>query len=459
VRLTVLVLVAAVSSAVAPAEETIAPHGVNRTARLTIRTGDSVVLRPSTSAPAGFVMAVEVYDEQSMLVGRDDEEVEAAAFEWEAPRDGQYYFIVRNLSGVAGAYTLRIVTAGRRGATPGAAPPQPPTYAVVKVFYATNRVAAQLGPGMVSYASEPAPQLQFGVARVSVPRGHRMGELEGPSILRLEFRNDPERHITLLNAEPKPAARFFGDVASAASRTARREAFVFVHGFATTFEDAARRTAQIAYDLGFSGAPVLYSWPSRGKIGLLEYNSDARNAELSAERLKDFLSQLVAESRLEALHVIAHSMGNRVVADALDGLARSRDTRLPQLREVILMAPDIDAEAFRGLAARIKGVPARMTLYASSGDEALRASQKLSGYPRAGQGGADVVVLPGIDTVDASAVDTSLLGLRHSYYADNRTIVSDLFYLLRGHAPQDRAALRRKEHRNGTYWEFLPAAR
>ena len=66
------------------------------------------------------------------------------------------------------------------------------------------------------------------------------------------------------------------------------------------------------------------------------------------------------------------------------------------------------------IAARIKTVPGRMTLYASSGDEALRASQRLAGYPRAGQGGAGIVVVAGIDTVDASLVDTSLLGLRHS---------------------------------------------
>ena len=42
------------------------------------------------------------------------------------------------------------------------------------------------------------------------------------------------------------------------SRSPRKDAFVFIHGFNVAFEDAVMRTAQIAYDLGFDGAPILY---------------------------------------------------------------------------------------------------------------------------------------------------------------------------------------------------------
>ena len=47
-------------------------------------------------------------------------------------------------------------------------------------------------------------------------------------------------------------------------RAARDDAFLFIHGYNVTFEGAARRTAQMAYDLGFNGAAVFYSWPSQG---------------------------------------------------------------------------------------------------------------------------------------------------------------------------------------------------
>jgi esterase/lipase superfamily enzyme len=35
-----------------------------------------------------------------------------------------------------------------------------------------------------------------------------------------------------------------------------KDAFVFIHGYNVSFEDAARRTGQFAYDLKFVGAPI-----------------------------------------------------------------------------------------------------------------------------------------------------------------------------------------------------------
>jgi hypothetical protein len=43
------------------------------------------------------------------------------------------------------------------------------------------------------------------------------------------------------------------------------------------------------------------------------------------------------------------------------------------------------------------------------------------GHPRAGESGENIVVLPNIDTIDVSAVDTSLMG--HTYYGDNTTVL------------------------------------
>jgi len=42
---------------------------------------------------------------------------------------------------------------------------------------------------------------------------------------------------------------------------------------------------------------------------------------------------------------------------------------------------------------------------------------------------ARLVVVPGVETIDASHVDTSLLG--HSYFAETRSVLSDMFYLIR----------------------------
>jgi len=65
------------------------------------------------------------------------------------------------------------------------------------------------------------------------------------------------------------------------------------------------------------------------------------------------------------------------------------------------------------------------------------------------------VILPGIDTIDVSNVDTDLLG--HSYYGDNRSVLSDLFNLIRlGAPPELRFGLRPEMHGSARYWIFAP---
>jgi hypothetical protein len=67
----------------------------------------------------------------------------------------------------------------------------------------------------------------------------------------------------------------------------------------------------------------------------------------------------------------------------------------------------------------------------------LELSQRVHGYPRAGDSWPDLVVVSGIDTIDVSEVDSSLLG--HSYYGDNETVLTDLFYLIHeGRPPEKR---------------------
>jgi esterase/lipase superfamily enzyme len=120
------------------------------------------------------------------------------------------------------------------------------------------------------YGSDRGP-LDFGFCDVSIPRDHQMGEVEAPSIWRFELRESPERHVMLLRIGPQSQAGFIDSIRSRISSSRKKEALVFVHGFNVSFRDAARRTAQITYDLGFDGAPILYSWPSRGELSEAGY--------------------------------------------------------------------------------------------------------------------------------------------------------------------------------------------
>jgi esterase/lipase superfamily enzyme len=95
----------------------------------------------------------------------------------------------------------------------------------------------------------------------------------------------------------------------------------------------------------------------------------------------------------------------------------------------------------------------RATLYASSKDKALKASRALhNNILRAGQSGEDMVIVNGIDTVDASGVDTDLLG--HGYFAATAPLINDIFQLIKsGASPEDRN-LKRNTLDNKVFWKF-----
>jgi esterase/lipase superfamily enzyme len=98
-----------------------------------------------------------------------------------------------------------------------------------------------------------------------------------------------------------------------------------------------------------------------------------------------------------------------------------------------------------------------VTLYASSRDKALALSKELHGGWRAGDSGDHIVVVPPIDTIDVSNVDTSFEG--HVYFGNNASVISDLFYLIRdGKRPSERFGLVAKKLDGKPYWMFVPTA-
>ena len=135
---------------------------------------------------------------------------------------------------------------------------------------------------------EPAKQLHLGRIDVSVPRDHHSGNVERPSIWTF-WREDPDKHFVIVKAAEQGYDEFYTQVREVVGHSSRKEAFVFVHGFNVTFESAVYRTAQIAYDLGFDGAPILYSWPSVGEADRLssrrqQFRMDHRSPPLVSGR-------------------------------------------------------------------------------------------------------------------------------------------------------------------------------
>lgn len=415
-----------------------------------------------SSQDARFSVDLYVYNANKDLVGKDDPNATEDSFKWQAPVEGDYYILARNLSDGSGSIHIAVTTGWpgkRRGLGGGGTTKVQADYATIRVFYATDRAVEASDNRGPTYGGDPDPneQLHYGEVSVSIPRDHRMGELEGPSIWRLEFKEDPKKDVVLQSVEPEDEAVFMKGVSSRVSHSQKKEILVFVHGFNTTFEDASRRTAQLAYDMAFDGPTILYSWPSQGSMNPIAYNKDGRNAALTAPHLEEFLKLLVAKSGATTVDIIAHSMGNRPVTQALRDFAMENPgMKTPMFNQVALMAPDVDAALFRQMSQAMEHSARRITLYASSRDAALRLSQYFAGYQRAGEGLPHLIVLPGMDTVDASAVDTSLLGFYHSYFADSTTVLSDLFHDFVGDPAANRIGLKAVVTAAGKYWQFVP---
>jgi esterase/lipase superfamily enzyme len=184
------------------------------------------------------------------------------------------------------------------------------------------------------------------------------------------------------------------------------------------------------------------------------YPIDESNIEWTQTNLKTFLADFLKHSDAQNIYLIAHSMGNRALTRAFTTLITEVPDARKRFRELILTAPDIDAAVFkRDIAPQLCGSESSITLYASSADKALIASKKFHGYPRAGDAGNGIVVIPGMDTIDATAVDTSFIG--HSYFAESRSVLADMFYLIReGTRPEKRFGLSPIETQTGRYWIF-----
>jgi esterase/lipase superfamily enzyme len=333
----------------------------------------------------------------------------------------------------------------------GTAAPQQ-TYAVVKVYYATNRNKSSDTEPSKIYGSERG-QLAFGVCDVSIPRQHQKGELEAPSVLHFEWSEDPESHVVLLSVTERERSSFFEEVAGRIRQSTGKNAFVFVHGYNVTFADAARRTAQIAYDLRFDGAPLFFSWPSRATYE--DYIHDGESARWSEVDLETFLRDFADQSDAENIFLIAHSMGARVLTGALEKLVVKSPAARQKVKEIILAAPDIDAATFkRDIAPRILASERSATLYASSRDYALKASKKFAGYRRVGDAEGGVTIIDGLDTIDASTVGTDLVG--HSYYAASVLLEDIRTIFFNRKRAEERSGLTVVNSTAGRYWAFSP---
>ena len=314
----------------------------------------------------------------------------------------------------------------------------------VRVFFGTDRRRADT-PQRVAYSGDRARQLQLGVAVVTVPKAieRKRGEINLPTwfernVLRVPPEGDPAKHFTILRdgfTVYSSADAFLDAVAGHMRDTGefKDHAIVFVHGYNTTFDHALYRTAQISYDLGEGSVPFgtafLYSWPSGG--GVRDYKYDSESARFTVDNLIAFLDLVVSKTNAKHVHLIAHSMGNDPLLNALDRLVIP-DAAKGRINQVVLAAPDVDSLEFERLASRILPKAKGVTLFASANDKAMQASRQVHRSPRAGDvPSAGPVIVKDLDTIDVTSISTEVFSINHSAYADSKELINDVALLFR----------------------------
>ncbi len=322
--------------------------------------------------------------------------------------------------------SLGLLLAGCGGRPTGVLVPQPTVEGAhtVEMLVATTRAPEPSAPGVL-FSGERGRGMRFADIAVSIPPdgARRIGEVQWPQ----RTPADPAREFATVRAdvlEPRVTmARFDARI----RRTTDRRVLVFVHGYNTRFEEAVYRFAQIIHDSRAPALPVLFTWPSRGR--LIAYGYDRESAGYSRDALESVLQTLVDDRDVREIAVLAHSMGNWTALEALRQMAIRKGKLSPKIKDVMLAAPDVDVDVFRRQIAEIGDSRPPFTLFVSRDDEALAVSRRVWG-DRTRLGAIDPDVEPhrtelerekiiAVDLTDQRSSDT----LNHSKFAASPAVV------------------------------------
>ncbi len=262
------------------------------------------------------------------------------------------------------------------------------------------------------------------------------------------------------------AAAFRNEIAAALAQTERREVTVYVHGVATTFEEAQGTLANLWHWAGRPGVPLLYSWPS-GNTGFFGYFRDREAGEFTIFHLKQTLRMLGETPGLERINLIAHSRGTDIATSALRELAIAERAagRVPRrslkLGTLILSAPDLDFGIMQQRLVAEQFGPAldQINVYLNPGDGPLGLAQTLMSGQRFGRIRPEDLTpalretFSRIGNVHFITVEAARPALGHGYFRNNPAVLSDIVLALRHRVPPngERRPMRRLD---ANFWSL-----
>jgi len=371
--------------------------------------------------------------------------------------------------------------------------PQDYASTLVELIYVTDRAPETDEAGNLRYGYNRSNSLAVGTTVVDLgqnatweelveaSRTHtRFGEFELALISINEFTRLPPTPIPyqVIDGEivenPEAVAAIEASVALIQAEvdrrlalTPRKDAYIYVHGFNNTFEDAAFALAELWHFFGREGLPIIYTWPA-GHPGIFGYTYDRESSEFTVFHLKQLIKWLAELPEIENIHLIAHSRGADVAVSAFRELVIwARGAGLDprehfKIKNFVLAAPDLDVQVMsqRIAAERLALAFDQVTLYSSPGDKAIGLAEKLFASPRGRLGtlGINELNEEEIGRMKANAARVTVVnfqgestGYGHSYFRNNPAVSSDLVLKIRyGFKPGE--AGRPLEHIGLNFW-------
>lgn len=299
---------------------------------------------------------------------------------------------------------------------------------MVTIYVATSRQWDEKGDAI--FSNGVSIHLNFAAFTISIPPGHKPGEVEYPGAT-----PDPSREFVVVARQRLDRAGFEAAI-NKASGGLRKNIDIFVHGYNTNFPEALFRQAQIVADAGTTenDAAILFSWPSYGNIS--GYLADMTTATASRDQLVELLAMTTGKhgARGDYVTLAAHSMGGWLTAEALRQLRlQKRDDVLSRLK-VVLAAPDIAGSVFQSQMQVIGRLPIPMTILVSRDDIALSVSSFIAGNDQR-IGNLDV----SDPTIQQAARDANVQIIDITSVATNDTFRHNRFATLAEYYPMLRA--------------------
>ena len=355
----------------------------------------------------------------------------------------------------------------------------------INIFYATDRQptdATIINP--LFYGNDRSMHLFLGQATVRFgDEDMKWAEIERDSLqrdrtLRIpleiekiekvhQFGSSAELLIESLQQQASSNDPFTQALKMRLAHSKDKTVFIFVPGFKVDFAYPVLVAAELWHYLGYSGAFIAYSWPSRQRIR--DYFSDVETAAFTSQHFRMLLLYLAQIPDVEHIHILSYSAGARIVSQAIHeirlmahGLPMADVRAKLKLGRIIFAAPDIDLMLFSSrYRDGVEDIVDSITIYTNANDTALNWALRFFGWTRLGAPGEmgltpqELRALEGIvktKSIDVAAAEEAASGNGHGYFIKSPWVSTDVLLTLKyGPPPSERGLIQQADK---LAWEF-----